>query len=76
MATETMTFKDDITPLDLILFRRYGQDVPGLVEQTFSNNYGLSTLGYFPPHGTTIVVTSPSPVSRSTTARTIVRLYD
>ena len=75
MAIDTLVFKDDITPLDLLLFRRFRQEVPGLVEQTLDRNYGLATKGVLPVHGTGVVVTTPSPIN-APTARKVVRLYD
>ena len=75
MSTETLTFPDDWTPLDLLLFRRYRQEVPGLVEKTLTQNPGLAALGVFPPAGTKILVTSPTPVSGQL-VRTSIRLYD
>jgi len=73
MATETLTFNGS-TPLDLLLWRRYGREVAGLVEQTLSANQGLADLGVLPPMGTKIVVTIPQ--AAPTPARPTVSLYD
>ncbi len=73
MAMETLTFNGS-TPLDLLLWRHYGREVAGLVEQTLAANPGLSDLGVCPPRGTKIVVTIPTPEPRR--ARKTVSLYD
>ena len=74
-ATEVLTFPNDWTPLDLLLFRRYGQEIPGLCEATLAANPGLAELGPFPPAGTIVTVTSPTPAARQK-QRTAIQLYD
>ncbi|RFB80389.1 tail protein X [Methylovirgula sp. 4M-Z18] len=74
MTTETLTFLNDETPLDLLLWRRYLREVPGLVEQVLAGNPGLAALGLMPPRGTKIVVTVPAPVTRS--GKPTISLYD
>lgn len=74
MSTETLTVPNDHTPLDKLLFTRFGREVPGLVEQTLAQNPGLAALGVFPPRGTKVIVTVPAPVS-SITRRSKVQLY-
>ena len=75
MSVDVLTFDNDWTPLDLLLFRRYGQEIAGLAEATLAQNPGLANLGVFPPAGTTISVTAPTLASRQVT-RTIIKLYD
>ena len=77
MAIETLTFPNDVTPLDKLLVKRFGREVPGLVEETLDANPGLAGLGPFPPRGTTIVVTLPAPAPTAGAAavpRKLVRL--
>jgi phage tail protein X len=73
MATETLTF-NGTTPLDLLLWRRYGREVICLAEQTLAGNQGLAALGVFPPLGTKIVVTIPE--AAPAPAKKTVSLYD
>lgn len=76
MATETLTFPNDETPLDKLLWRRFKREVPGLVEEVLASNPGLAALGAFPPRGTKVVVTLPAPVTpgASATPRKLIRL--
>lgn len=76
MTIDTLTFANDRTPLDLLLYRHYRAEIPGLVEATLAQNRGLAALGAFPPPGTTILVTTPAPARVGTIVRKIVRLYD
>ena len=76
MATEILTIPNDRTPLDLLLWRRFRREVPGLVEQTLMlpANYGLADLGPFPPPGTKITVAIPAPAAKS--SRRVISLFD
>lgn len=76
MATETLTFPDDRTPLDKLLWLRFRREIPGLVEQTLAANPGLAGLGACPPRGTKVVVTLPAPATPGATAtpRKLIRL--
>ena len=75
MATEILTVKGHPMPLDLLLFKRFGREVPGLVEATWAANYGLADLGPILPVGTKVTVTPPAPAAKKFTRPTI-RLYD
>ena len=75
MSVDTLVFANDRTPLDLLLFRTYGE-ISGLVEATLAQNPGLAALGAFPPKGTTIVVTTPAPAATRQTVRQVIKLYD
>ncbi len=75
MATETLVVKDLFTLLDLLLWRRYRQEIPGLVEQTLDANRGLADLGLYLPLGIQVIVTPPVPVT-ARKPRTIIRLID
>ena len=74
MATETLTIPNDQTPVDLLLWRRFRREVPGLVEQTLAQNIGLADLGPFPPPGTKVIVTVPAP--QTTPAKRVISLFD
>lgn len=41
-ATETLVVKHDATTLDLLLWRRFKREYPGMVERTLDINPGLS----------------------------------
>ncbi len=75
MTTRTLTFPNDFTPLDLLLFRAYKREVPGLVEQTLAANPGLAAMGPYPPRGTLITVTDPTPQT-SANSTPVIRLFD
>ncbi len=75
MTTETLVFPNGVTPLDLLLYRRFRREVPGLVEATLDRNPGLAALGPYPPRGTTILVEAPRPAPATPTRR-IIRLYE
>ena len=75
MATETLTVIGRPKPLDLVLFRRFRREVPGLVEATYAQNPGLADLGPLLPRGTKVLVTAPAPAPAKTTRKTI-RMYD
>jgi len=73
MASRTLTFGNNDTPLDLLLFATFGREVVGLTEATFAANPGLAELGVFPPAGTKITVAVPAPITAPPAP--IVRLY-
>ncbi len=74
MALETLTIPNDQTPVDLLLWRRFRREVPGLVEQTLAQNAGLADLGPFPPAGTKVVVTVPTP--QAAVMKPVISLFD
>lgn len=76
MARETLTAGQEGMTLDLLLFRRFGRDVEGLVEATLALNPGLADLGPILPLGTMVVVEPPAPAPRGRKARPVVSLYD
>jgi phage tail protein X len=75
MTIEILTIENEVTPVDLALFRRFKREVPGLVEKTLAMNPGLAALGPFPPIGTTFKVEVPAPAARRE-PRKIIRLTD
>lgn len=75
MALEVLTVTDEWTTLDLLLFRRFREEVPGRVESALDSNPGLSASGVILPLGTQVVVDLPVPMKGPTPARTI-RLWD
>lgn len=72
--TLTLVVPDPFTPLDLLLWRQFKTQSPGLVEATLNLNLGLADLGVYPPAGTEVVVTPPVPIAKQAPRR-IVRLY-
>jgi phage tail protein X len=73
---ETLTVVAEQTPLDLLLWRRYRREVPGLVEDTLRRNPGLAKIGLFLPVGMNITVQTPAPEPRGRTAFQVISLYD
>lgn len=60
--------------LDMVLYRHFEREVPGLVEDTLARNPGLAALGPRLPVGTRVMVKTPDPRERSAPRR-IVRLW-
>ena len=75
MTTRVLTFANSVTPLDLLLFQTYRREVAGLVEQTLAANPGLAAMGPYPPLGTQITVTDPTPQA-SANSTPVIRLFD
>lgn len=75
MATEVLIVETEHTTLDLLLWRRFRHEHPGLVEATADRNYGLADLGPVLPVGTRVEVEIPTPAARRAPAR-VVRLWD
>jgi phage tail protein X len=73
---KTLKVTTERTPLDLLLWRRFTREVPGLAEDTLARNPGLAALGAFLPVGTTIEVEAPSPAPVGRRAAPVVSLYD
>lgn len=73
---EKLTVVAEYTTLDLLLWRRFQREVPGLVEDTLRRNPGLARIGVFLPVGMTIDVQTPPPEPRGRTAVQVVSLYD
>ena len=75
MASEILTVVDEWTTLDLLLFRRFREEVPGRVEAALDGNPGLSAACVFLPLGAQVTIDVPVPVKGPTPARAI-RLWD
>jgi phage tail protein X len=73
---ETLTVTAEYLTLDLLCWRRFRREVPGLVEDTLRRNPGLAKIGVFLPVGMTIDVQTPAPEPRGRTAVQVVSLYD
>lgn len=73
---EKLTVVAEYTTLDLLLWRRFRREVPGLVEDTLRRNPGLAKIGALLPVGMTIDVQTPAPEPRGRTVVQVVSLYD
>ena len=76
MTIEAIKVNAEYTPLDLMLWRRFRREVPGLVEDTFNRNPGLADAGVFLPVGRVVLVQVPAPDAQGTRAAPVVTLYD
>lgn len=76
MAIETIIVPAERIPLDLLLWRRFKREVPGLVEDTLRRNPGLAAYGVFLPYNTKVLVKTPDPEPRGRAAIPVVSLYD
>lgn len=70
----SLTFQNNHTAADLLIGRRFKREVPGLVEKTLDQNYGLAELGVFPPAATKMLVDVPDPADAKKTI--VIHLYD
>jgi len=73
---DILTVTAEQTTVDLLLWRRFRREIPGLVEDTLRRNPGLARIGVFLPVGMTIAVQTPAPAPRGRTAVQLVSLYD
>lgn len=69
----TLTFPNQDTPMDLLLWAVYKRQVPGLVEATYAANPGFAELDFWPPFNTKITVTPPPKTAR--VPAPVLRLY-
>jgi phage tail protein X len=60
---ETYVTEGDGIPLDLIVWRRYRRQTPGLVEAILDMNYGLADQGPLLARGTTIKIPIDQPAT-------------
>ena len=73
---ETLIVTTEQTTLDLLLWRRFRREVPGLVEDTLRRNPCLAATGVLLPVGMPVTVQTPAPELRGRAAVQIVSLYD
>ena len=76
MTIETLEVITERTTLDLLLWRRFRREVPGLVEDTLRRNPGLARLGTMLPVGLSLQVAVPDPEPKGRSATPVVTLYD
>ena len=76
MTIETLEVTTERTTLDLLLWRRFRREVPGLVEDTLRRNPGLARLGAMLQVGLALQVAVPDPEPKSRRAAPVVTLYD
>lgn len=70
---ETYRLDGDALPLDLIVWRRYRRQTPGLVEAILDMNQGLAAQGPLIARGTTIKMPIDKPATPAQVA--LVRLW-
>jgi phage tail protein X len=76
MTIETLEVITERTTQDLLLWRRFRREVPGLVEDTLRRNPGLARLGTMLPVGLSLQVAVPNPEPQGRSAAPVVTLYD
>jgi phage tail protein X len=76
MTIVTLPVAAERTTLDLLLWRKFRREVPGLVEDTLRNNPGLARLGAMLPVGLTVKIAAPDPKPNGRRAKPVVTLYD
>jgi phage tail protein X len=76
MAFELIPVTQEHVPLDLILWRRFKREVPGLVEKTLELNQNLADGPVYLPVGTLVKVELPAPAPRGRSAVRVIALYD
>jgi len=69
MSIETLTVSDEHTPLDLLIFRRFGIERTGMVEDTLNRNPTLANDPPFLPLARRVDVSVPAPTTSQTVAR-------
>ena len=76
MTVETLEVTTERTTLDLLLWRRFRREVPGLVEDTLRRNPEVACLGAMLPVGLALQVAVPDPEPKSRRVAPVVTLYD
>lgn len=75
MSTETITVEADQLTVDHLVWRRFRQNLPGLVEQVLALNPGLAQLGPYLPRGAKVVVPILQPAETRPAAK-VITLWD
>ena len=76
MTIVTLTVAAERTTLDLLLWRKFRREVPGLVEDTLRRNPGLARLGAMLLVGISVKVAVPDSEPKGRSAVPVVKLYD
>ena len=76
MSLEILTVTKELTTLDLLLWRRFKRDVPGLVEKTFAMNPDIVFDNEYLKLGRQIKVETPPPETQGRAATPVISLYD
>jgi len=76
MTIVTLTVAAERTTLDLLLWRNFRREVPGLVADTLRRNPGLARLGAILPVGLSVKVAVPDPEPKGRSKAQVVTLYD
>lgn len=74
MTSERYTVTGDSMMLDAVIWRRFQQPMPGLVERTLDMNPGLAAAGPLLPIGTVINIPIDTPVAPKVV--NVVKLWD
>lgn len=74
-TTETIVIKGDNLTADLVLWRKYRRATPGLTEQVYDLNPGLSASGPFLPVGASVIF-PVEPLSDQPKVVEAIRLWD
>jgi phage tail protein X len=74
MTFRALVIPNDISPVDVVLWRTYRREVPGLLEAALTRNPGLADLGPYPPALTAFVVVEPPPIAAP--SKPVISLFD
>jgi phage tail protein X len=73
-AVETYITEGDRNVTDLMIWKRYHRQTPGLLERVLDMNPGLADFGAFIPAGTTVVIPIDQPATP--TRLKLIKLWD
>lgn len=76
MGVEVLEVTQEFTPLDLLLWRRFGYEIPGAVEKTLARNPGAAEGGPFLPVGMKITIDLADFTKPEGQVQTVVRLWN
>jgi phage tail protein X len=74
MARDTLEVNQDHMSLDLVLWRRFGVELPGRVERSLELNQDLARLGPYLPVGTRVEIELPAPIDKASPVK-VLRLW-
>ncbi len=74
MARETLEVNQEHMTLDLLLWRRFGLELPHKVEDTLELNRDLARIGPYLPVGTLVEIELPAPADKPAPVK-VLRLW-